>query len=162
MQGMKIDPLTCKIDFKQQSGISIWSNLASQTTHMTAQLSQPPISPAPAKQRCRSDVSISDLHALFAASPIARVEIQDERNIGYCCHPAVTDSSMHIGILAGPADGKMRIPGQLLPTSISLQEFAATTQNQSLPSLTRRVCLARLPCTNQRQGSLGPPLVHSN
>lgn len=50
-----------------------------------------------------------------SCGPIAGAEVMDAKDVGWICHPAVLDSSMHIGILAGRDDSKMRIPGILCP-----------------------------------------------
>lgn len=47
---------------------------------------------------CRGGVAVASIQAVAAAS-------------SFFCHPAVVDSSMHIGILLGQKDGKIRIPG---------------------------------------------------
>lgn len=45
------------------------------------------------------------------SGPLAEVLAEYSGGCGYCCHPAVADNSMHIGILVGRDDGKTRIPG---------------------------------------------------
>lgn len=45
------------------------------------------------------------------AGPLASVGVRGLAAEGYYCHPAISDNSMHIGILAGQQDKLSRVPG---------------------------------------------------
>ena len=123
MQGTRTDTLLCKVMLRPALEISILSILGSNPglpPHLTACVGQ--ASPAVVKaqerkiERQGGTLVEPTWQKLLAHGPVARVHVEDERSVGYCCHPAVTDSSMHIGILTGRADRKIRIPSKLLTT----------------------------------------------
>jgi hypothetical protein len=44
---------------------------------------------------------------------VGRVDLGHEHaKIGYLAHPAVVDSSMHLGVFVGSPDGRTRVPGE--------------------------------------------------
>lgn len=96
------------------------------TLHFKAKLGQTyqqtPSSGLPQQRGSSAEMLDTGSHILPEVrpeGPMARVYVEDERIAGYCCNPAVADSSMHIGILAGTPDGKMRIPSKACQTHFS-------------------------------------------
>lgn len=44
---------------------------------------------------------------------VGRVDLGHEHaKIGYLAHPAIVDSSMHLGVFVGSPDGRTRVPGE--------------------------------------------------
>ena len=111
-----MDLLSCKLQLKSASDIAITGINSSLPPHLTACVGQ--TKPAhvrkqyPTTDRVSRALSSTLMPRAQAHGPVAEVLVGDERNVGYRCHPAVADSSMHIGILAGPDDGRIRIPGK--------------------------------------------------
>ena len=118
MQAGQVDVLSCKVNLKSSADLSIEGSKPGLPAHLTSHAGH--MKPAALRMQDVSTEehyhSLAELlgHEISSHGPVARVHVEDERNVGYCCHPAVIDSSMHIGILAGTADGKIRIPGKLL------------------------------------------------
>lgn len=99
-----------------QPRAEVWllSSLANQQSHLSASLGA--ISQVTGTDRAYQSeppapAATWSPMAMASPGPVAGVEVEDRRNAGYGCHPAVADSSMHVGILAGSVDGKVRIPG---------------------------------------------------
>lgn len=118
MQAGQVDVLSCKVNLKSPAEVSIEGSRPGLPARLTAHAKH--MSPAAVRMQdvsTKEDYrSLAELlgHEMLSHGPVARVHVGDKRNVGYCCHPALTDSSMHIGILAGTADGKIRIPSMLL------------------------------------------------
>lgn len=119
MQGMEGGHLSCKVVLRHRPEISIADGSLGKTLHCHSnvsglqhavkRLAEPESTLLP--QRA---AAVHDSAALKGrlASPTAKVSTQDASTMSYICHPAVSDNSMHIGILTGKSDGLVRIPGE--------------------------------------------------
>ncbi len=55
----------------------------------------------------------TNLESIGQGNPIGRVDRAEEHTaVGYRSHPAVVDSSMHLGVYLGSPDGRTRVPGK--------------------------------------------------
>ena len=111
-----MDTLSCKIVLRPGSEVSIVDSNQGSNPHLTAQVGQmshPTVTAEEPKTHGKASKMMSTTwQKVKVHGPVARVHVADERNVDYSCQPAVSDSSMHIGILAGQPDGKIRIPGE--------------------------------------------------
>ena len=121
-------PVQCRVDLGQAAKVTLSNSAAATALHLSASFDRARLYASPPQELGSTQSSTwQAVHSSTASGCLAAVQGRpaacsgplagmEARNIGgaeYRCHPAVADSSMHIGILAGRPDGQMRIPGEL-------------------------------------------------
>ncbi len=112
-QVQKVAVVHCKVELGAAASLSLTSG-ANSTGHLSATVStlQSTAASVSANVAASSPLLGGAAVSQTACGPLAEVMSGDSGGGGYCCHPAVADNSMHIGILVGRNDGKTRIPGE--------------------------------------------------
>ena len=121
-------PMQCRVEVGPAAQVTLSSITAATSVHLSASfdrarlyaspLNKQGSAPSSSLKAAQSCTALGRLAAVqggpaACSGPLAGMEARDIGGAEFRCHPAVADSSMHIGILAGRPDGQMRIPGEL-------------------------------------------------
>jgi hypothetical protein len=119
VQVQKVTIVHCKVEMGPNSRVFLTSGPAASAPHLSASVAAlrgaqmtPEGALRGATATPTSPLLTETAWPRETSGPLAGVMWEEYGDGGYCCHPAVADNSMHIGILVGRADGKTRIPGQ--------------------------------------------------
>ena len=106
---------TCRVEYsKGHEVVSILNSLPDRPVHLSSKLCiASSHATFPVMSQPKIALAATHLVPKVQEGPVASISVKDRRNAGYRCHPAVADSSMHIGIVAGRTDDRVRIPGWL-------------------------------------------------